>query len=316
MKPNRQEAIYQKLYRAWLDEHKRKSLNKLPNKDCFLEDIRDLIHFIKTNIVSEKNSALQNIQEKTINNIRYMVSDLLDLREEKILTSTRALQKINESLLLKVEKQYYRQLFTAFKGYSKSKKMLVSGILTNGHLLPKDQKSPQKVRQDTKKPSTEDVSPPRTSTNTSKSKKSYPGEQSSNFLDSTLPPSTTSHETNESSQISRREKDTPDRTSSSSPQPSSSRSSSLSDSSSSKFPSSSKSEPSTKSSSSPSSSLSPSPASPSSSFTILRIIESLEPIVGADMKIYGPFSPGNVVFLPKINADILIEEDFAIPILN
>ena len=46
----------------------------------------------------------------------------------------------------------------------------------------------------------------------------------------------------------------------------------------------------------------------------LRISQAVEALVGEDMKIYGPLEPGNIVYLPVKNAQILIEENFAFPI--
>ena len=39
--------------------------------------------------------------------------------------------------------------------------------------------------------------------------------------------------------------------------------------------------------------------------------EKINSIIGVDEKIYGPFAPEDVVILPKLNADILIDKNKA-----
>jgi DNA replication initiation complex subunit (GINS family) len=40
----------------------------------------------------------------------------------------------------------------------------------------------------------------------------------------------------------------------------------------------------------------------------VKINEKINSIIGVDEKIYGPFAPEDVVILPKLNADILIDD--------
>ena len=43
----------------------------------------------------------------------------------------------------------------------------------------------------------------------------------------------------------------------------------------------------------------------------VKIIEEINSIIGVDEKIYGPFAPEDVVILPKLNADVLINNNKA-----
>jgi DNA replication factor GINS len=43
----------------------------------------------------------------------------------------------------------------------------------------------------------------------------------------------------------------------------------------------------------------------------VKINEKINSIIGVDEKIYGPFAPEDVVILPKLNADILIDKNKA-----
>lgn len=302
MKPNRQEFIYNNLLRAWQNEHKLRKLHTIKNKNCFLEDIRDLIHEIKTSMEAEKRSSIYNIHKKTIEMIRYMVSDLLDLRVEKILKATKSLKKIDENALFEMETQYYRQLLTAFRGYSKGKKMLVDGILTNGSLLVNKTSSSSNadfVSKSTEQPSKENLAHPPirnngphpVKTGTEIKKPSETDIGSENLQESPV-------QLNDSESKS------------------SSKNSSLIT----KTPATVVKEKERQNKIDPvnqtkvKTNYSPNSSKISHNFMILRILQHVDPLVGSDMKIYGPLEPGNIVFLPRINAEILIEEHFAVPI--
>lgn len=44
---------------------------------------------------------------------------------------------------------------------------------------------------------------------------------------------------------------------------------------------------------------------------LVRFLKSLQSIVGVDMKIYGPFKPGDIALLPRDNAETLIKQKVA-----
>ena len=47
---------------------------------------------------------------------------------------------------------------------------------------------------------------------------------------------------------------------------------------------------------------------------LLRLQEDMKEIMGIDLKIYGPFKKEDLVYLPKENADILVQKEIAKPI--
>jgi DNA replication initiation complex subunit (GINS family) len=314
MKPSYQDQVYSRLYRCWQRENIQKNLTEIPEKECFMEDLRELINELNKNIEKTKNTTIKNIHHKTIENIQFMTKDLLNIREEKILEITRKIQRIDEKYLLSMEKAYYRQLYTAFKGYSKSKKLLMEGILTNGNLKgissTYDSSSVKKDSHSTKsQPSKEKPpSPTQQPINTSsssfekkpqeKSNQSYSNNQSKQRV---TPPTIKSPKKENSNQ-------TPSLTAN--PHQSTSASNKSVDNTPAKDTKTKKMKKKKKIKSSPSA------QHPRNSikFIALRIIKEIDSIVGEDMKIYGPFHPGNFVFLPKSNGKVLIDENCAIPL--
>ncbi len=132
-----QEEIYLFLFRAWKHEVSSIKIGKVKDKDIILKDIKFLINKIKESIEKsdKKEKAIKRIHEKTLENILYMIKDFFDIRSEKILNLSRSLQIIDEETLFPVEKDYYKQLFLAFKGDSKTMKYLLASI-ENNHNIP------------------------------------------------------------------------------------------------------------------------------------------------------------------------------------
>ena len=46
-------------------------------------------------------------------------------------------------------------------------------------------------------------------------------------------------------------------------------------------------------------------------FVKIRFLKDMPAIVGADMKVYGPFAKGDVVELPKVNAEVIVKQEIA-----
>ena len=132
-----QEEIYMFLFRVWKIEATSNKIGNIKDKENFLKEIQYLTSKIKESIEKneKKEKVIKRIQEKTLENILYMVKDFYDIRSEKILKLCRSLQKIDEDFLFPVEQDYYKQLFSAFKGDSKTKKFLLASI-ENNHRIP------------------------------------------------------------------------------------------------------------------------------------------------------------------------------------
>lgn len=128
---NQLEEVYQNLYRIWKLEITSVDIKKIPNASCFLKDLQDLISNLNNQFTHETNQIGKLVLKKTILNIQYMLNDLLEIRAQKLLNSAKKLKNVDESFLLDIELEYYRQLFTAFKGYSKTKNFITNNENSN-----------------------------------------------------------------------------------------------------------------------------------------------------------------------------------------
>ena len=131
-----QEEIYLFLFRVWKIESTIDKIGNIKDKDIILKEIQFLIKKIKESIEKseKKESVIKRIHEKTLENILYMIKDFFNIRSEKILTLCRNLQKIDEDILFPVEQEYYKQLYSAFKGDSKTKKFLLASLENNNNI--------------------------------------------------------------------------------------------------------------------------------------------------------------------------------------
>ncbi len=130
-----QEEIYLFLFRVWKIEATSNKIGNIKDRDNILKEIQFLITKIKESIEkSEKReSVIRRIHEKTLENILFMIKDFFNIRSEKILELCRSLQKIDEESLFPAEQEYYKQLYSAFKGDSKTKKFLLASIENNNN---------------------------------------------------------------------------------------------------------------------------------------------------------------------------------------
>ena len=140
-----QEEIYLFLFRVWKIEATGNKIGKIKDKDNILKDIQFLTTKIKESIEkSEKReSVIKRIHEKTLENILFMIKDFFNIRSEKILNLCRSLQKIDDESLFPAEQEYYKQLYSAFKGNSKTKKFLLASIQNNHNIPTKNEERTQ-----------------------------------------------------------------------------------------------------------------------------------------------------------------------------
>ena len=142
-----QEEIYLFLFRVWKIEATSNKIGKIKDKDNILKEIQFLITKIKELIEkSEKReNVIKKIHEKTLENILFMIKDFFNIRSEKILKQCRSLQRIDEEYLFPAEQEFYKQLYSAFKGDSKTKKFLLANIENNNNISIK---SEEKIKPD------------------------------------------------------------------------------------------------------------------------------------------------------------------------
>ncbi len=140
-----QEEIYLLLFRAWKNEATSNNIGNIKDRDNFLKEIQFLITKIKESIEKsqKRENVIKRINEKTLENTLYMIKDFYNIRSEKILNLCRSLQKIDEKFLFPVELDYYKQLYSAFKGDSKTKKYLLASIENNNGISHKNEEKLQ-----------------------------------------------------------------------------------------------------------------------------------------------------------------------------
>ena len=128
-----QEEIYLFLFRVWKNEATSSIIGKIEDNNTFLKELQILIAKIKESIekCDKQQKVVKKVHEQTLKNIRYMIKDFFNIRSEKILNLCKSLTKIDEELLFPVELDYYKQLYSAFKGDSNTKKFLLANFENN-----------------------------------------------------------------------------------------------------------------------------------------------------------------------------------------
>lgn len=296
-----QDKIYIALVKYWRLSYKSANLVQILQKEQFIHNIRSLVSNIKVQHENTSDLLIREIYSKSLKNIHFMVRDLLDARLDRIICFCRQQKKINEDLLLPEEIDFYRGLFTSFRGYNASKNMVLDDIL------------PHQTRKSQKKISPSGSSPGSKSTSLeldaiSSDAESYSEKSLQN--DEMIPiagDSLGSIETNPLPEASKEElSDIPE-----------------------EFPYDIDQEeehfdedfPPAEILDEMDAGMSEKIILPISSmtpqdyttiqYTTVRILSDISPIVGVDLEIYGPLNKEDVIFLPQKNAEILIEENLA-----
>ncbi|MHA1584729.1 MAG: DNA replication complex subunit Gins51 [Promethearchaeota archaeon] len=340
-----QERVYLKLYGLWHVSYSSSLIQTIEQKDSFFYQVGELLKELSDRNLKEKNPILKQIIQGSIENTNFMVKDILDLRANKIRKKCKNLEKINEEKLLSFELLFYRQLYSAFRGYSKSRKLIGQEIAIDeddepGALptIESENNSSQFEISDSFEPNdsfsdknaanlskNRDEGKVEINGNTSTSAKNNPFAEDTSLsfnpspsldlsLNSEDPSEDELFPSEEDIIFNTDDQDAPIKNNndfgliSPSQSPSASQSplyskpqnSSIplemeSNSSSNKLDNSIKIERNIK-------------------YLPIRLLSSISAIVGYDFQIYGPFHKGDISYLPKSNAEILIEEDLAIPI--
>ena len=129
MNSQNQDEIYLTLVKIWRQSYRSKKIISIPLKENFISNIRKLGSYIRIQLEKASDRLIQEIFSKSIQNIHFMVKDLLDTRLDKILARCRSQKKIDENLLLPEEIEFYRGMYTSFRGYAASKTMILDELL-------------------------------------------------------------------------------------------------------------------------------------------------------------------------------------------
>jgi DNA replication initiation complex subunit (GINS family) len=277
-----QEDIYQALHRAWKMEITGADLHKIPDANCFLKNIESIYQDSKKKYDSETKPIGKAILQKILFNIQYLLNDLLDVRADKILTAVNDQKKIDESLLLDIEIEYYHSISTAIRAFKRSKNVII-----NADDAALKEKIDDKIKTDNKN-SAKALQQIEKSTNTMSlaqdSKYNYPLPENSIIQ----------QESGNSQDISDQIQEVK-LTAIEIPNQDSIKGSVLS------IDQTNPKKPIRISKDTVNSSLSPSP------YSTVVIVKDQTAIVGEDFEIYGPFREEDILFIPHRNAEILIE---------
>lgn len=126
--------IFNKLKLIWQAELNSEKLNRLNNEDFeVLIKFQKHIHTLENKTQADNkrskeistsfDSIIQEIRTSSVSLVDFYINDLLDLRQEKIIKSCKALKIIDEEFLTKIEYDFYNYIISAFKGYKKMRNM-------------------------------------------------------------------------------------------------------------------------------------------------------------------------------------------------
>lgn len=111
--------------RVWESEYISTNICNLNDDDLnYFMNFQKQMHDWKNAGVDENldpitQDVFLDIQKESVNSINFFIKDLLDLRQEKIINTCKELKVIDQHLLTSSEKEFYKTITSAFKGYSK-----------------------------------------------------------------------------------------------------------------------------------------------------------------------------------------------------
>jgi DNA replication initiation complex subunit (GINS family) len=110
---------YTKLYQHWLKEIDELTLTPL-SEELFqnYKNLRDWIEAKSTVELEEIELEIKKIYHE---NVKYLFSDFLKIREDKILKAASNLKEIDLEIMTDAEKLLFQNLVSTFKGYKKIK---------------------------------------------------------------------------------------------------------------------------------------------------------------------------------------------------
>ena len=219
---------YNKLYQHWSKEVQDSNLTLLTQED--FENYKKSVDSIKNFKLKKEDKIQIEILKSYIENVQYVYSDFLKLREIKIINAALALQEIDFSSVIEAEKLFFQNLVSSIKGFKKLREIPLREDL-----------APLKID--------EIITAPKIINNTYKNEIIE-----SNNLDREI-------ETKKNKNINKPNEINTEKE--------------------------------------------------SYNYTLIRFLKKTPPLVGIDLKNYGPFEKEDIAFIPYKNAIILLSEKFA-----
>ena len=108
---------YNNLYQHWSKEVQGSGLTLLTQED--FENYKKLVEYIKNFKVKKEDNIQIEILKSYKENVQYIYSDFLKLREIKIINAAFALQEIDFNKVIEAEKLFFQNLVSSIKGFKK-----------------------------------------------------------------------------------------------------------------------------------------------------------------------------------------------------
>ena len=114
---------YKRLYQHWQEEINQIGLSQFTQEN--FSNYTDVINEISNLGGQEQNHIKRDIIESYRENLKFLLSDFLKIREIKIINTALALQEIDFNNLIEAEKMYYQSLVSSIKGFEKMKALSI-----------------------------------------------------------------------------------------------------------------------------------------------------------------------------------------------
>ncbi|MBD3350518.1 MAG: hypothetical protein GF364_03430 [Candidatus Lokiarchaeota archaeon] len=134
---------FDKLMMQWESEANDPKLRPLSDNqlDYYLE-FQQMVHKqeeekeeFQGNVTNNAQKLIKELKINACNMVDFFINDLLDIRQQKIVDTCQTLNLLDELLLTSAEKDFNRNLTSAFKGYNKMRN-IYSVIMDSCHSEP------------------------------------------------------------------------------------------------------------------------------------------------------------------------------------
>ncbi|NVM43735.1 MAG: hypothetical protein HWN79_02370 [Candidatus Lokiarchaeota archaeon] len=112
---------YQNLYEHWLKEFEKSELTPL-TQETFNYYMKNVDYIAKYELETRRNVEIHILKSYKYG-FKYLLNDLLKIREVKLLNAALALQEIDYNNLIEAEKLFYQNLVSTIKGFKKLKRL-------------------------------------------------------------------------------------------------------------------------------------------------------------------------------------------------
>jgi len=114
---------YEKLYRHWQKELNQIELSPFTHEN--FSNYKKDIDEIKNRGAQEQDLIKNDILRSYHDNLKYLLTDFLKIREIKIMNLALSLQEIDFNNLIEAEKMFYQNLVSSIKGFEKMKALSI-----------------------------------------------------------------------------------------------------------------------------------------------------------------------------------------------